>query len=217
MLILGIDEAGRGPVVGPMVIGGVLIEESLEKKLKKLGAKDSKQLTPAKREELEPKIRKMAKEVHFISIEASEIDEKRKRISLNELEAMKMAELIEKFENKPDRIIIDLPDPDGKMFERRIRKYIDLNAKIIAEHKADVNHVVVSAASIIAKVERDRAVREIEKKYGISLKTGYSHDPFTIEFLEKLEGEAPDFVRKSWETFKRITEKKFQKKLFDWD
>jgi ribonuclease HII len=216
MLILGIDEAGRGPVIGPMIIGGVLLDEKDAPKLKKMGAKDSKMLTPEKRERLEIKIKKMAVEVHFIAIPASEIDEKRKRISLNELEAMKMAELIEKFENKPDKIIIDLPDPDGDKFINRIKKYIELKTLTIAEHKADVNHIEVSAASIIAKVERDRQIAELEKKHGIKLRTGYSHDPFTIEFLEKLDGEYPDFVRKSWATAKRIIEKKTQKKLSDW-
>jgi ribonuclease HII len=216
MLILGIDEAGRGPVIGPMVIGGVLLDEKDGPKLKKMGAKDSKMLTPEKRQSLQKVIMKMAVEVHFIAIPATEIDEKRKRISLNELEAMKMAELIEKFENKPDRIVIDLPDPDGDKFIKRIKKYIELKTETIAEHKADINHIEVSAASIIAKVERDRQIAELEKRYGITLRTGYSHDPFTIEFLEKLDGEYPDFVRKSWETFKRIANKKLQKKLSDW-
>jgi len=216
MLILGIDEAGRGPVIGPMVIGGVLLDEKDGPRLKKMGAKDSKLLTPEKRRSLQKAIVKMAVEVHFIAIPATEIDEKRKRISLNELEAMKMAELIEKFENKPDKIIIDLPDPDGDKFINRIKKYIELKTLTIAEHKADINYVEVSAASIIAKVERDRQITELEKKYGIKLKTGYSHDPFTIDFLEKLDGEYPDFVRKSWETFKRIANKKLQKKLSDW-
>jgi ribonuclease HII len=216
MLILGIDEAGRGPVIGPMVIGGVLLDEKKETALRKMGAKDSKMLSPEKREKLEPKIRKMAVEVHFIVIPASEIDEKRKRISLNELEAMKMAELIEKFENKPDKIIIDLPDPDGSKFIKRIEKYVNLDSDVVAEHKADVNYVEVSAASIVAKVERDRQITELEKKHGIKLKTGYSHDPFTIEFLEKLDGDYPDFVRKSWNTAKRIIEKKLQKKMSEW-
>ena len=216
MLILGIDEAGRGPVIGPMVIAGVLLDEKKGQSLKKLGAKDSKMLTPEKREKLEPKIRKLAKEVHSIKIPATEIDEKRKVMSLNELEALKMAELIEMFQNRADRVIIDLPDPNGDKFVKRIRKYIDLDVETIAEHKADVKYVEVSAASIIAKVERDREIREIEKKHGIKLRTGYSHDPFTIAFLEKLGKESPDFIRKSWETFKRISGKKGQKKISDW-
>ncbi len=216
MLVLGIDEAGRGPVIGPMVIAGVLIDDSKGPALRKMGAKDSKMLTPEKREKLEPKIRKLAVEVHFIKIEAPEIDEKRKHMSLNELEALKMAELIEAFDNRPEKIILDLPDPDGDKFINRIKKYIALDIKTIAEHKADVNYVEVSAASIIAKVERDRAIASIEKKHGIKLRTGYSHDPFTIDFLEKLEGETPDFVRKSWDTFKKVLDRKGQKKLLEW-
>jgi len=216
MLVLGIDEAGRGPVIGPMVIAGVLLDNSKEAALRKMGARDSKLLTPEKREKLEPKIRKLAKEVHFIKIEAPEIDEKRRHMSLNELEALKMAELIEAFDNKPDKVIIDLPDPDGDKFVNRIKKYIALDIETIAEHKADVHYVEVSAASIIAKVERDREIAHIEQKHGIKLRTGYSHDPFTIDFLEKLEGETPDFVRKSWDTFKKVLDRKGQKKLLDW-
>jgi ribonuclease HII len=216
MLVLGIDEAGRGPVVGSMVIAGVLIDDSKCARLRKMGVKDSKQVPPEKREKLDPQIRKMAVEVHHIEVSAQEIDEKRKRMSLNELEALKMAELIEKFETKPEKIIIDLPDPDGNMFINRIKKYIDLDMTVIAEHKADVNHPEVSAASIIAKVERDREIAELEKKHGITLKTGYPHDPFTIEFLEKLQGEAPDFVRKSWDTFKKVLDRKYQKKMSEW-
>jgi ribonuclease HII len=217
MLILGIDEAGRGPVIGSMVIAGVLMDSKHAEKLKKMGIKDSKLVIPEKREKLEKEIRKLAEEVHFILIPAYEIDEKRKRISLNELEALKMSEIIEKFKKKPDKIIIDLPDPDGHKFIARIKKYIELKTETIAEHKADVNYIEVSAASIIAKVERDREIRELEKKHGIKLNTGYSHDPHTIEFLEKLRGDYPDFVRKSWDTFRRIDGKKKQKKLFDWD
>ena len=215
-MVLGIDEAGRGPVIGSMVIAGVLLDEKKSPTLKRLGAKDSKLLTPKKREELETKVRELAKEVHFLKVSASEIDEKRKVMSLNELEAMKMAELIESFDNRPDKIIIDLPDPTESKFINRIKKYIPLDIETIARHKADRDYVEVSAASIIAKVERDKEILELEKKHGITLKTGYPHDPFTIEFLEKLDGKYPDFVRKSWDTIRKVMSRKGQKKLGDW-
>jgi ribonuclease HII len=219
MLILGVDEAGRGPVVGSMILAGVMIEETDESKLKRMGAKDSKLVPPKKREELYTKIKKLANETHFIEVTASEIDERRKRMSLNELEAMKVAEVIEMFRRKPGLILIDLPDPDGGKFIRRIEKYTELPCKTIAEHKADMRYPVVSAASIIAKVERDRSIRRIEKEHKICLRTGYSHDNDTIKFLEEhiKKGEFPDFVRKSWITAQRIQDKKFQKKLLDYD
>lgn len=217
MLILGLDEAGRGPVIGSMIIAGVLIEKKKEKDLKELGVRDSKLLTPKQRESLEKKIKKVAKEIHFIGITASEIDEKRKRMSLNELEAMKMVEVTEMFKNKPDKVIIDLPDPTEPKYIRRMAKYGKLEFDITAEHKADMNYPIVAAASIIAKVNRDKSVRKLEKKYG-RLGTGYPHDPLTISFLEKCakKGKYPNIVRKSWITARNLLNKKLQKKLSEW-
>jgi ribonuclease HII len=187
-------------------------------KLKKLGVKDSKLLTPKQRVKLEKEVKKHAVEIHFVEITAREIDELRKRMSLNEVEAMKMCELIEQFKHTPDRIVIDLPDPDGNKFIRRMQKYTDFPCKIIAEHKADVNYPSVSAASIVAKTIRDALVREIEAKYEIKVRTGYSHDQETIRFLEECvkNGKYPEFVRESWDTAKRLRDKKHQKKLSDW-
>lgn len=215
MLVLGIDEAGRGPVVGPMVIAAVLVEEKDEKFLRSLGVKDSKLLAPGKREELAPVIRKTAREIHSVAISAQEIDEKRKIMSMNELEALKIAELIERFKEKIGRVFIDAPDPDAKSFCARIRKYLAEAPKMACEHKADVRYPCVSAASIIAKVERDREIRALEGKWG-AIGTGYPHDARTIGFLEKWlrdKGSLPDFARKSWETSQRLLERPKQKKL----
>lgn len=215
MLVLGIDEAGRGPVVGPMVIAAVLMEGKDEKYLRSLGVRDSKLVEPEKREGLAPIIRKTAKEVHYVAISALEIDDKRKVMSLNELEAVKIAELIEAFKAKPERAFIDAPDPDANVFCARIRKYLNEPPKMTCEHKADVNYPCVSAASIIAKVERDREVRLLEEKWG-KIGTGYPHDPQTIRFLAnwlKEKGEFPDFVRKSWVTAQRMLEKPKQRRI----
>ncbi|MEM0372566.1 MAG: ribonuclease HII [archaeon] len=210
MLVLGIDEAGRGPIIGPMVIAGVLIEDSENANLKNLGVKDSKQLTPNRRKFLFNEIKSLAEEVHFVEIPAHEIDSLRRRMSLNEAEAMKIAELIEKFKKRPDVIVIDLPDPSAEMFVRRIAKYSDVKEKIIAEHKADANWPAVSAASIIAKVVRDNAVESLEKKHG-EIGSGYPGDERTVAFLKKHRGEELDFVRYSWSTAKRTIGKKSKK------
>lgn len=194
-----------------MVIGAVLCDEA---KMKLLGVRDSKELTPDKRESLAAKIRRSAKEIHAIEIPAKTIDEMRKVMSLNELEALKMAELIELFAEKPDKIVIDAPDAIEKNFLKRMKKYLVTDTKIVAEHYADKNHPSVSAASIIAKTERDRLIRELEKKQGIIVGTGYPHDPKTIAFLKSCE-EYPDFVRKSWDTSKRIKERRGQKSLIE--
>ncbi len=221
MFILGIDEAGRGPVIGSMMIAGVLVDEKGLEELTTLGVKDSKELTKKAREELAKNIELIAKEVRLIEVTANQIDTMRKVMSLNEIEARKIAELIDKFENKPDKVIIDCPDPEPELFRNRLRKYIDVDDyELIVEHKADANYPVVSAASIIAKVARDAHVGEIAKKYGINLETGYPHDREAIKAIEKFfekDGKLPPFVRKSWDTAKRIVERKTQRKLSDFE
>ena len=218
MLVLGIDEAGRGPVLGSMFIAGALIDENHDHALKNDGVKDSKLVTPANRTRLAKKIRQIAKEIHFVEITAREIDEKRKVMSLNELEALKIAELIESFKKKPEKIIIDAPDPDASNFTRRIKKYTSLkDMQVVSEHKADVHYAPVSAASIIAKTERDKSIRALERKHKVKLGTGYSHDARAIAFLEECSKRDswPDFVRHSWETSRRVKNAKFQKKIFE--
>ncbi len=197
-----------------MIIAGVLISSQNEKKL--VGVKDSKLLTPSQREKLISKIEKYATEIHMVEIPAKEIDEMRKHMSLNELEAMKMAELVEMFRKKPDLIIIDLLDPEEKKFLRRIEKYTKLKCEAKAEHKADARYLCVSAASVVAKVERDKKIKEIEAVHNITIGTGYPHDPAVISFLKGCK-EYPDFVRKSWITAQRISEKKKQRTLFDFE
>ena len=88
--------------------------------------------------------------------------------------------------------------------------------KIISEHKADINYPVVSAASVIAKVERDAEIKKLSEKFG-DVGSGYPHDDETIAFLRKYllkYNELPPFARKSWETIKALQSEKFQKKLF---
>jgi ribonuclease HII len=97
-------------------------------------------------------------------------------------------------------------------------EFLPFKVQIISEHKADKKYPIVSAASIIAKVERDKAIKEIEEKYG-EVGCGYPTDPKTIKFLEKYlkkYGKYPEFVRKSWKPAKRLkTEAKSkQEKLF---
>ena len=217
MLVLGIDEAGRGPVIGSMMICGVLLDSDLEGKLARLGVKDSKLLSPQDRERLAREIRRYADEIHVIEITAKEIDSFRRVMSLNEIEARAVSSLIGMFKKKPDRIIIDCPDPEPGRFILRLKKYVEIDpSKLVVEHKADLKYVPVSAASIIAKVERDKHVRDLEKKHNVRLGTGYSHDENAIkainEYYEK-NGKLPPYARKSWDTSKRIIEKKTQKKL----
>ncbi len=210
-VILGIDEAGRGPVIGPMVIAGVILEQIPE------GVKDSKELTKQERELLFNEICKSSVEYNYIIIPPWEIDERRRIMSLNELEALKIAELIQSFENSPKEVIVDSPDIIADQFALRIKKYLREPVKIKTEHKADKRYPVVSAASIIAKVIRDREIEKLEKQYG-KIGTGYPHDEDTLNFIERWieeHGELPAFARKTWWTSIRLLDKKFQRKLND--
>ncbi len=217
MLVAGIDEAGRGPVIGPMIMAITVIEKQEEEKLKKLGVTDSKLLTEKKRTELLPKIKKIVSEHKLIKINANEIDEFLVRKSLNELEAIKAAQLINSLETTPDLVLIDSPDVIESNFEKRIQKYLNKKTKIISQHKADLNYLIVGAASIIAKTKRDEELKKLSEKFAHDLGTGYPHDEKTIKFIQNYlnkNNTLPNCVRKTWETSKRIINEKYQQKLF---
>jgi ribonuclease HII len=206
--VLGIDEAGRGAVLGPLVVCGFLIDEKDEKKLKKIGVKYSKQLTLKKRNELTPKLEEIGIHIVIIRVPSAKIDANRKRgINLNQIEAIKMAEIINLLE--PDKVIVDSPSYNTNKFRDYLfSKMENKKIKLISENFADQRYPVVSAASIIAKVNRDEAIEELKKKAGKDFGVGYSHDPRTIEFLnnlaEKNRGNLPSYVRHTWDTVERI-------------
>jgi len=199
-LILGIDEAGRGPVCGPMVLCGYMIEESKIEKLRKMGVKDSKLLAPKKRTELFAKLKRFCEDYHTIKISASEIDKLRNITNLNRIEIAKMQAIINKLQ--PDKVIIDSPEVNTQAFAKKIREKLDKECEIVAENFADKNHPEVGAASIIAKVTRDNEIKKLHKSHGF-FGSGYSSDPATISFLKdwlKMNKDFPGFVRKSWMT-----------------
>ncbi|MFH0986702.1 MAG: ribonuclease HII [Candidatus Micrarchaeota archaeon] len=203
----------KGPVIGSMFIAGALIDEKDEQALRDLGVRDSKMISPKKREFLEKEIKGIAKEWHTVEVTAELIDSLRKKMSLNEVEALKIAELLELFKIKPDLMIIDLPDPTEASFVRRISKYTDSDVKIKAEHKAEDKFPPVGAASILAKTARDRSVRELEKETGHVFGSGYPSDPQTQEFIKNHATEECKFIRHSWITARRSIKPKTQKKL----
>ena len=203
MDILGIDEAGRGSVLGPMVIAGVIIPEKMEKVLERMGVKDSKRLTPNRRTILSRKLKKMF-EYEIVVISALEIDKMRADgINLNDIEKNAMRDLIIKL--APEKAIVDAVDVKAERFQNDLCQSTGVN--VIAEHKADDKYIQVSAASIIAKAERDAQIEEINKEYikigGIG--SGYPSDPTTKEFLTNFTyDEMPDFVRRSWATVSKM-------------
>lgn len=209
-MIAGIDEAGRGAVIGPMVIVGVLVES--ENKLAELGVKDSKLLTPEQREKLYEEIIKVVKDYVVIKVPAHVIDEMRKRYSLNVIEVMKMAEIINAI--KPEKVFVDCPQVSTAKFTALLKSMLKHDAEIVAENFADAKYPVVAAASIIAKVERDREIEKLKKEFDFDFGVGYPHDEKTIDFLKRFK-ELPSCVRKSWITAIEIENRKKQKKLED--
>lgn len=203
MDILGIDEAGRGSVLGPMVIAGVIVPDKMNKVLERMGVKDSKRLTPNRRTILSRKLRKMF-DYEIIVISAREIDEMRADgINLNEIEKNAMEDLIKRL--NPEKAIVDAVDVKAERFQSRLCEATGVD--VTAEHKADDKYIQVSAASIIAKAERDDQISEINKDYikmgGIG--SGYPSDPTTKKFLTNYSYyEMPDFVRRSWNTVAKL-------------
>ena len=211
MFIAGVDDAGRGCVIGPLVIAGVLVDEKGVKKLEKIGVKDSKILSPETRRRLYNCISNIAVKTYVIKIPPKEIDKVvffgGKLRKLNWLEAKIMAEVISRL--KPDIVYVDASDVSVERFKENIKCMLNFEVKIISEHNADTKYPIVSAASIIAKVERDREIEELREIYG-DFGSGYPSDQRTINFLIewiKIHREFPDFVRKSWKTAKEIISK----------
>lgn len=208
MLIAGVDDAGRGSVIGPLVIAGVMAKEEQLSKLAEIGVKDSKLLTPHRREVLAPEIRQIAVDYAIEKLTPRQIDDivlnGRKLHKLNWLEAQTMARVIQKL--KPDKAYVDASDVLEDRFGRDVLDCLAIKIPIVSEHKADQTYPIVSAASIIAKVERDREIAELAKVHG-DFGSGYPSDPRTIDFLRHCvarTGKYPDFVRVSWKTAQRL-------------
>ncbi len=210
-LIAGADDAGRGRIIGPMVVAGVLIAEDRDRELTAMGVKDSKLLTPEVRTQLAQKIRGLAAKVSVVEVQPKEIDESvlhgGKFRKLNFLEAKLMAQVIG--ELAPELAYVDASDVNEERFAGMIRDLLPAGLSgisIVSRHHADRTYPVVSAASIIAKVRRDEAVYALHSEYG-DFGSGYITDPRTMDFLRewrRTHGDYPPIVRLSWKTIKEI-------------
>lgn len=209
----GVEEAGRGPVIGPMIMAACTIKEEDEDTLKKIGVKDSKLLSPQQRESLYKEILKMVLDYTITIITPLQIDNALEddNMNLNWLEATTSANLIN--ELKPDYAVLDCPSNNIKAYNDYVKERIKTKTEIISEHKADLNHPIVSAASILAKVTRDHEIEKIKQKLNVSFGSGYPSDPRTVEFLEKNYNKYDNIFRKSWASYKRVASKRAQKKL----
>jgi ribonuclease HII len=201
----GIDEAGRGPVLGPLVVAGVACEDP--QVAADLGCTDSKLLSPDRRRAIDRALRRVAGvriEVRSIAPETLD-DERRQGRSLNRIEAERFRDIARSL--GATHVIVDAADVDAARFGRVVRATLPKGVKVVSEHKADLNHPIVGAASIVAKVARDAAVadlaRRLERRLNLPLGSGYSHDPATIAFLAAWHREfreLPEGTRHTWAT-----------------
>ena len=192
---------------------GVVIDQKDTSKLLEIGVKDSKLLTPKQRENLFEKIKKIAKSHEIIIISPEEIDKtlESEDLNLNWLEALTSAKILNKL--KPDKAILDCPSNNTKAYSDYVKKNLKANIDLIVEHKADLKYPVVGAASILAKVTRDREIEKIKKKIRINFGSGYPSDSTTVEFLKKYWNKYPDIFRKTWASYKKVAKLKGQTKI----
>jgi ribonuclease HII len=196
-------------VLGPLAVAGVSIESSRLEALTELGVRDSKMLTPEQREAMYPEILTLCDRVEVSRIPPKMIDRYvsrgKKYRRLNYLETIHMAKVIDAL--AADEVFVDAPDVNPVRFKAELEELLSCRPRIVAEHKADVNYAVVSAASIVAKVERDSDIAQLREIHG-DFGSGYPSDPDTIAFLEswvKANSSQPEFARKSWKTWERIS------------
>ncbi|GAA0227410.1 ribonuclease HII [Halobacterium noricense] len=167
------------------------------------GIGDSKTLAPERREAFAEQFREDDTiEVGVAEIPTSQIDDP--ETDMNTLTVKAHAEAISQVAKENAQGIVDACDTSESRFARRVTEGIEYPIEITAEHGADETHTIVGAASIVAKVERDTHVAELEEKHG-EVGSGYPSDPKTRTFLRdyvESHGELPDCARASWQTSK---------------
>ncbi|MCI4346570.1 MAG: ribonuclease HII [Thermoplasmata archaeon] len=210
--ILGLDEAGRGSVLGPLVLGGLVVEERRLSELRPLGVKDSKQLTPKRRTELYTALAEVGERTSLL-LSPREIDPWVRRGGLNRLEARGFAELVRR--TRPDAVFVDACDPVAARFGRDVARLSGVKAEVTAQHHADVEVPVVGGASIVAKVERDAALGTLSRELDHDLGSGYPSDARTLAALEWGFGREahPPWVRLSWSTAQRVKPRPWVERL----
>ena len=202
-MICGVDEAGKGPVMGPMVVAAVSVENA--KLIEKLGFKDSKLLSSQRRLELFNLIKQnYSYEIEIINVE--KIDEYRMKNQLNLLNRKAFEKVISRL--NPKVAYVDAADVNEERFGREIKVNLTNpnDTDVISMHKADSMIPVVAAASIIAKQTRELEIKKLKKEIG-DFGSGYPSDERTIKFLKSYfhdNSRWPPGTRKSWKTIERI-------------
>jgi ribonuclease HII len=201
--VLGIDEAGRGAVIGPLIVAGVLAEETELGHLRALGAQDSKRVPRPRRRGILRRIAKAQYPVRTVVIEAWEVD----ACNLTELELSAAARLIQRL--SPDRVVVDAPVVPGAIprFLSRLSGLSGCEAsRLSAFAHADRTHPAVGAASLAAKVTRDAFVLFLREKFG-DFGWGYPGEEKAARFLEEWlqsHGELPSICRIRWRSVRNL-------------
>lgn len=203
---IGIDEAGRGCVIGPMVVAVVAADDADRRWFWKNNVRDSKLVPPEERDGLAPRI----KERCWFQIKValpSDIDcavHDRSR-TLNGLELELMSECLrdamDQFGDQETYALVDAPSINAHGFLEKLfvaSGWNEMNG-LRAKHHADARNRTVGAASIIAKYERERLIAILKRELGHDFGSGYCHDPRTIAHLKTLSRDA-SHVRWSWST-----------------
>ncbi len=201
---LGLDEAGRGSLVGPLVLGGCLVRNRDLGGLRAIGVRDSKLLSPARREEVYRALGAVGRR-YSLSLPPAEVDRWVARGRLNALEAHGFARLIRR--SGATAVCVDACDPVADRFGRTVAALAGTGVSVDARHRADREVPVVGAGSIVAKVRRDRAIRALARSLGASVGSGYPSDATTVEFVRRWLAERrdrPGWVRWSWRTVETL-------------
>ncbi len=217
--ICGIDEAGRGPVIGPLVIAGALIDEAQIPILQRIGVKDSKRLTPEQRQQMYYQLVSTLKAYEILVIQPFVIDEavftQHNEMNLNWLEALKTVEIINKLQ--PEKVIVDCPSNNIAAYSHYLRQRLtNKHVHLVCEHKADATYHICAAASILAKVTRDKEVEKIRHDIGVEFGSGYPSDPRTVAFLRDYWDKFDHIFRKSWASWQKYDKNKEQRSLGEW-
>jgi len=199
-MILGIDEAGRGPVIGPLTLCGVWVTDHGQRALSKLGVKDSKAFGSGdrarqERARLASEIRDIAAHLVLTCVDAAEVD---RRVRLGELNLLEQELATAVIEDGPpaDRIVAD----GERLFAPLAQQYPQLRAR----NQADRTSPAVAAASIVAKAERDALFADIaaryEPEFGPLRGGGYINpatEAFLLAYFDR-HRDLPPEVRRSW-------------------
>ena len=190
--------------MGPLVIGGFAVATDRLSALTSLGVRDSKQLSPARREEIYTGLGRLGRRLSILLSPAT-VDRYVRHGRLNHLEAQTFGRLVRRA--GASSVFVDACDPVADRFGREVVGWARVDVPIISEHRADERYPVVSAASIVAKVRRDRAIEQLRRSVGSGLGSGYPSDDATCAFVRSVlegGGPTPPWIRQSWRTMGRL-------------